>query len=454
MKAWLDFLKKQESTLGNESIDKWLRPLKIAHFDSGNLYLEARDSFQILWFEEHVRSRLKSELLNSNFRPIKVHLTLVDATAPLQKSRAKSAPIPLLTFTVDKLNPLMTFEHFLSSTVSVHLFRFFCELTGYNPLTKQLETPTTPLGTFNPIYLWGPTGAGKTHLLMALAHAFKERGLNALYVRAETFTEHVVSAIRASEMQGFRKHYRQVDILLIDDIHQLARKYATQEEFFHTFNTLHTSGRQIILSSKCTPSLLEEIEPRLVSRFEWGINLHFDKLQTEDLKEVLKRRAEALNFPLSEEVSHFLLDSFSNSNSLYKALETLVLRCHLEGDVRQKKNSLSIDVMTAKQMLAEVVIQEQKIKLSAEKIYTAVCSVYGIRPEDLLGKSQSQECSIPRQIAMYLCRKELLLPFQGIGRIFNRDHSTVMTSVKQIEKKLEDSDRDTIASLVEIRRHF
>ena len=159
------------------------------------------------------------------------------------------------------------------------VYRLFCELTGYNPIAEKYEQPVVALGAFNPIYLWGGSGSGKTHLLMALTHAFKQRGLNALYARAETFTEHVVAAIRSSEMQSFRKAYRHVDVLLIDDVHVFARKDATQEEFFHTFNTLHTSGRQIILTSKCAPSLLQEIEPRLISRFEWGINVHFEKLK-------------------------------------------------------------------------------------------------------------------------------------------------------------------------------
>lgn len=453
MQAWEDFLTKQEKLLGKTVIDKWLRSLKVVHFDSGNLYLEAKDSFQILWFEEHVRPELKSQLLNNNFRPIKVHITAAEnslASAPKSSKKDKSKAQPPLSFIFDKLNPESTLENFCAKESNKIVYRLFCELTGYNPQTEKLEQPAVALGTFNPIFLWGGSGSGKTHLLMALTHAFKKRGLNALYARAETFTEHVVAAIRSSEMQAFRKAYRLVDVLLIDDVHVFGRKDATQEEFFHTFNTLHSSGRQIILSSKCAPALLQEIEPRLVSRFEWGINVHFEKLTLEDLKLVLKKRCASLNFPLSEEVCDYIVATFPSSKSLHRALEALILRCHLETDARLRRDPQLLDKAKATQMLSDLAAHEQKSALSPEKIIAAVSAQYGVRSEDLLGKSQSQECSFPRQIAMYLCRNELRLPFQSIGQVFGRDHSTVMTSIKQIEKKIQ-NERELLASLGEIR---
>ena len=197
--------------------------------------------------------------------------------------------------------------------------------------------------------------------------------------------------------------------------------------------------------------LFDEIEPRLVSRFEWGINVHFEKLGPKDLKQVLQKRCEGLHFPLAEEVAEYLVETFASANSLHRALEAMVLRCHLETDARHKRNSLLINLDSAKRMLSDLSAQEQKSALNPEKIIAAVSAKYGIRSEDLLGKSQSQECSLPRQIAMYLCRRELKLPFQGIGHIFARDHSTVMTSIRQIEKKLEGSDKELLFSLSEIR---
>ncbi len=438
MRSWDEFLKKHEGLLGADIVNKWLRPLKVVHFDSGNLYLEAKDSFQVLWFEEHVRPLLKRHLLNNNFRPIKVHLTVTEASAHPRPKKEKYKCLPSLSLAFDPLDPTTTLDNFVVGEENKIVSQFLGELNG-------------GLGMFNPIYLWGSEGCGKTHLLTALAKVFRNKGLNALYARAETFTEHVVSAIRSSEMQTFRKAYRHVDILLIDDVHLLARKAATQEEFFHTFNTLHTAGKQMIFSSKCAPSFLEEIEPRLVSRFEWGINIHFKKLNSSELKQMLLKRCDTLNFLLADDVSDFLVHTFPSSKSLNRALEALVLRSHLQEDARHKRNSQTIDKKIAEKMLGDLIEKEQKTALSPERIIATVSSIYGVRNEDLLGKSQSQDCSFPRQIAMYLCRQELKLPFQGIGRIFNRDHSTVMTSIKQIEKRIEASDAELLTSLNEIR---
>ncbi|MGC2595991.1 MAG: DnaA/Hda family protein [Rhabdochlamydiaceae bacterium] len=452
MQAWEDFIKKHEELLGTPVVNQWLRPLKIVHFDSRNLYLEAKDSFQILWFEEHIRPILKSHLLNNNFRSIKVHLTLSESIAAPAVSKSKKEKYksnPPLHFSFDPLDPSITLGNFIVGSDNQVVFRFFCELTGYNPQTEKYDRPAA-IAMFNPVYLWGGAGSGKTHLLIALAAAFRNRGLNALYARAETFTEHVVSAIRSSEMQSFRKVYRHVDILLIDDVHLLARKNATQEEFFHTFNTLHTSGRQIILSSKCTPALLEEIEPRLVSRFEWGINIHFKELKGEELKQMVLNRCISLNFPLSNETIDFLIQIFPSCKSLNRALEALILRCHLKEDARHKRNPQAIDKKLAGEMLSDLILQEQQTALCPEKIISVVSSIYGIRSEDLLGKSQAQECSLPRQIAMYFCRQELKLPFESIGQLFGRDHSTVMTSIKQIKKRIETSDKELLTSLSEI----
>ena len=454
MQAWEDFLKKQEGILGRQVVEKWLRPLNVVHFDSGNLYLEAKDSFQIAWFEEHIRPLLKSQLINNNFRSVKVHLIMGETPVspkPSKYSRKeKGQTNPPIKFFFDPLDPSMTMENFIPGEANRIVFRLFSELTGYDPM-PGMQAPSTPLAAFNPIYLWGGSGCGKTHLLTALTHAFRKKGLNALYARAETFTEHVIAAIRSSEMQSFRKAYRHVDVLLIDDVHVFARKDATQEEFFHTFNTLHTSGRQIILSSKCAPAFLEEIAPRLVSRFEWGINVHFEKLGIKDLKNVLLKRCTELHFPLSEDVAEDLVQTFPSSRSLNRALDALVLRCHLEGNALHKRNPQMMDKETVHKVLSDLIAQEQKTALSPEKIISVVSAVYGIRSEDLLGKSQNQECSLPRQIAMYLCRQELKLPFQGIGDVFDRDHSTVMTSIKHIQKKIEESDPNLRSCMVEIK---
>ncbi|HEY2811226.1 MAG TPA: chromosomal replication initiator protein DnaA [Rhabdochlamydiaceae bacterium] len=445
MQAWEDFLKKQDSLLGKQTVDKWLRTLKVVHFDSGNLYLEANEAFHISWFEEHIRPLLKTQLSNNNFRPIKVHLNVTEAS-PVKADKKEKAPPPF-NYAPDALNPMATLDTFVTGSSNQVIFTLLTELAS-------CAGDSVTLGAFNPLFIWGGSGSGKTHMLMALAHAFKKKGLLSLYARTETFTEHFVSAIRNSEMQRFRKAYRTPDVLLIDDVHLLARKDATQEEFFHTFNTLHTSGRQIILTANQPPSLLEEIEPRLLSRFEWGIALHLEKLSPKELLEVLKLRCEHLRFCLSKEVQDFLVESFPQAHSLHRALEALILRAQLHGNALYQRQPHLIDKTCAKEFLNDLLEKERDNDLTPQKIIGAISAYYGIRNEDILGKSQVQECVAPRQLAMYMCRKELQLSFTAIGRIFSRDHSTVMTSVKNIQKRLDQQDRAIVGPLFEITRIF
>lgn len=438
MQAWEQFLQQQEAELGPETVKKWLRSLKIQRFDACNLYLEAKDSFQALWFEEHIRGKAQAKLINGNNKRIKIHLSIANAISGSKKERPlpKGSKEPRETpfqLNFDELDPHCLFQHFVMSEDNQLTHKLLFELAGLSNSSK------TSLGAFNPIYLYGPTGSGKTHLLMSLVHSFRAQGLKSIYVRAESFTDHVVTAIRAGEMSTFRQAYRNADVLLVDDVHVFSRRGATQEEFFHTFNTLHLHGKQIILSANCAPQELQLIEPRLVSRFEWGIVLPLKPLHADEIKNMLQAKAQALDFFLPAKILDFLVETFtSNSKALIKAFEALVLRLHLDSN-----NSVqTLSVTAAKTLLSDLLTQEQKSALTSPKIIQAVAEYYGIRSEDILGKSQTRECALPRQIAMHLCREKLKMPYMKIGDLFSRDHSTVMASVKHIQKSLEGDHRD------------
>lgn len=443
MHAWEQFLQQQESELGLETVQKWLRTLKIQRFDACNLYLEAKDSFQALWFEEHVRGKAQAKLINGNNKRIKIHLSVANIPPPttkinrsLQKNFKdfKTAPFQLH---FDELDPHCLFQHLVVNEENQLTHKLLTEIGGLS------ESPKNSLGNFNPIYLYGPSGCGKTHYLMSLTQVFRNQGFKCIYVRAELFTDHVVTAIRAGEMSTFRQAYRNADILLVDDVHVFSRKGATQEEFFHTFNTLHLQGKQIILSANCAPQELQLIEPRLVSRFEWGIVLGLKALSSEELRKMIQAKAQALQFFVPEKVADFLLESFtSNPKALIKAFEALVLRLHL--DAHHTIHALS--VTAAKTLLSDLLIEEQKSALTSPKIIQAVAEHYGIRTEDILGKCQTRECALPRQIAMHFCREKLKMPFMKIGSLFSRDHSTVMASVKHIQSLLETNHCDIVHS--------
>jgi chromosomal replication initiator protein len=449
VQAWEKFVQREQEELGAAIADRWLRSLKVIHFDACNLYLEAKDSFHILWFEEHIRPKIHKKLLNNNHHPIKVHLSTAGegelnprrkhSTKKTPESLKQAAP-PLLHLDSDPLDPAATFDNFVVGEANQLPYQLLSELS-----TRQSEN--TQAHFWNPLYLYGGEAVGKSHLLMASAASFKKRGLNVLFIRAQTFTDHVVFAIRNGVMQEFRKAYRHVDVLIIDDIHLLARRIATQEELFHTFNTLYIEKKQILLSANCAPQQLSDIEPRLISRFEWGIAIPLEKPTSEERAKILVKRCEAHNFILDQEILNFLMQTFHRTpSSLHLALDALLLRAHL--DIRSSKMTLD----KAREYLVDLLKKEEEAVVTPHKIVQKTAHFFGIRIEDILGKAQTQECVLPRQISMYLCRNRLYLSFSQIGRFFSRDHSTVMSSVKQIQEMMDIRDAELSSSLAAIIR--
>lgn len=403
MKAWEKFVSSLSQELGSSVTDRWLKPLRVVRFDAGNLFLEADDPMQITWFEEHVRPRLKRGFFNENHRPIKVHL------GSLKQTNHKPPINPNLSFVSDPLDPFCTLENFRVTPENRMIYKLLTEWAGAGS------------SVFNPIFLYGPKGSGKTHLLMSAALIAERWNKKWFFVSADTFTEHVVQAIRSSRIQEFRAVYRELDVLIIDNIDHLSNRTATQEEFFHTFNALHSQGKLIILSSSLPPSKLKEIEFRLISRFEWGLPIGMEKA---DPKKVLEAKAHAWKLSLTDELSHFLLEQFKDPITSLQAL-----------GLRTGTNIPS--KAAAEQILADLIRKEQANSLTPEKILKSLAAHFGITADDILGKGQAKEFAFPRQIGMYLCRKKLKLPYQKIGALFGRDHSTVMASVKQIQQGIE-----------------
>lgn len=455
MQAWLNFLAQLEKELGSETIQKWLKPLKVIKYDACNLYLEAKDSFQILWFEEHIRQKASVKFCNNNQKKIKIHLSVagqsppprrIPSQSPEKKKGEKSLPQGF-NLSFDELDPSCTFESFVVGENNLLPYKLLTQTAGFHFETNEQIAPE--LSLFNPIFLYGSSGSGKTHLLMATAAQLRLSGLRVIYARAESFTEHVVSAIRAGEMSLFRQAYRNIDALFIDDIHVFSKKGATQEELFHTFNTLHLAGKQIILSASCLPGELQFIEPRLVSRFEWGIVLPLHALSSQEIKEVIIKKTESLNFPLSLKAIDYLIETFpSGTKAICRAIEALVLRTHLSGGGSSIKYSSSqLTIPFIKNQLQDLIKEELNLAITPEKVLQKTAEHFGIKVEDILGKAQSRDCVLPRQLSMHLCRTELKMPFTKIGDFFGRDHSTVMTSVKAIQTALDDDN-------VEIASHW
>ncbi|KPK32020.1 MAG: hypothetical protein AMS24_05120 [Chlamydiae bacterium SM23_39] len=413
MQNWKKFLDQQKKELGEDVFNKWLLPFKVIKFDARNIYLKAKDEFQANWFKEHISHKLK-DFRNDNDRLIKVHI--IDSEKKKTKLK-KEINFNFLKIKQDIIEKDLTFSSFFTSEKNVLVYRFLKNLIDKNEF-------------YNPIFIYGPSGSGKTHLITAYINALKEKSNKKIFfVNAKTFTSHVVGAIRLGAIQKFRNIYRNQNILVVDDIHILSGKTATQEEFFHTFNSLYSQNCQIILTSNTPPNRLKEIESRLISRFEWGIILNIDNIDENGRIKILEKKIEKLNLNFSKEAFDFLINKFTSTLSLLKAINLIFIRI-------SKKDILLTDIT---EHLKDILEEQKEKELTPEKIINIVAKFFGLLSFDILGKSQTKECSFPRHLAMYLLRKNLNLTYQEIGKIFQRDHSTVMSSIKSIflkEKEL------------------
>ena len=459
---WQAFLERLEHELGKETVDRWARSLVVKTGNGPKIVLEAKDSFQALWFEEHLRPRLHA-LVDPLGEAIQVSLQIAGRNITGKRStKALTRPAKFdpnqFSLNFPDVDSSYTFDRFLTLPENEIVLKLFDELCSHlaGERLKKLSSVVIPsadsqrLPSPNPIYLCGPSGSGKTHLLAATAHRLRQAGLSVIMAKSDLFTEHVVRSIRAGEMSIFRKLWRTADVLIVDDVHCLARKNATQEEFFHTFNSLHVAGKQIILSANCLPQQLQFIEPRLVSRFEWGIVLSLQTIPRKQFPTLLEKKAHHSNFALSSKLAHFLAETFpSTPKACVHALEALILRLSLAKN-RPSATSASMTLSQVRDLLADLIEDEKLLALTPEKIINVTAEAYGIKREDLIGRSQSREFVLPRQVAMFLIRKHLKVPFMKIGDLFKKNHSTVMSAIRQVEKGIPDSSSDVGSALASI----
>ncbi|MBM3192140.1 MAG: chromosomal replication initiation protein [Chlamydiae bacterium] len=438
MHLWDQFLEKLESEIGKDTVDKWVRPVKIVRFDACNIYLQLQDSFQKIWFKEHVLHRAEKLFLNHTLRPIKIHF---NEPAP---SAASPSFTQSLEFPYDTLDPQFTYTSFIMPQADTITLPVLSELVGFNLVQKNFSVPKIDAPLYNPIVIFGEEGSGKSHLLSATALALQKAGIQALYVKAESFTEHMIKAIRMGHMNAFRSAYRSSDLLIVDSIEHFCNKSATQEEFFHTFNSYHSAGKLILLSSRLPPKKLSKMEPRLISRFEWGITLSLPLLSKKELPLLLLKKLALFNLSLPREATQYLLATFENPKALVKALETLSYKKHL--------SSKPLSLEEIKTITSSLPGGPSHQKPSPEKILHAVAESFQKDLKDILGKTQTKDAVFPRKIAMYLLRQKLRMPYMKIGDLFSRDHSTVMSSIQCISKAIEKRESEVLSSLESLER--
>ena len=432
--AWQSVIGQLQMEMPRASFDTWVRDTRVASYDSGIVTVGVRNAYARDWLESRLMSTVSGLLTNILDQATDVRFVITNGSeSNPSENAAPEGSLPAAGSDVDypevepvkqrnsTINPRYTFDNFV--------------VGANNRLAHAASQAVAekPAGAYNPLFLYGGVGLGKTHLLHAIGNSCHQRGLSVLYVSSEEFTNDMVNAIRTRTTQAFREKYRSADVLLIDDIQFIAGKEGTQEEFFHTFNTLHSQNKQIIVSSDRPPKSMVTLEERLRSRFEWGLIADIQLPDLETRQAILRYKAERLGRNIPDEILDTIARRVqSNIRELEGALNRIVAFADLSGSALTPN-------------LVEIALSDllpQARTITPEQVLNIVARAFNMTSERLLGRDRSQVVALPRQIAMYLIREESNASLPQIGLVMGgRDHTTVMHAVEKISDKLETDDQ-------------
>lgn len=434
---WDDVLGVVRERLNKHIFTTWFLPIKFVNLDDDarEVRLQAGDVTKD-WVERYYADLLDQTLTELG-RPDYTIKWLPEDAVVEETYEAEDADlyfepkprpsfVPAQTRLIDldpidtSLNPKYTFDKFVvgSSNQFAH--------------AAALGAAESPGTTYNPLFIYGGVGLGKTHLMHAIGHSIKERNrhIRVAYITSEKFMNELINAIRFDKTPAFRDKYRSIDVLLMDDVQFMAGKERTQEEFFHTFNTLHNNQKQIVISSDCPPREIPTLEERLHSRFEWGLIADIEPPDLETKIAILKRKADLDGYNLPDDIAIFIAGKIkSNVRELEGSLVRLVAIASLKG--------LPLSKTLAQEAMKNIIDGEHPVGLTMDRIARTVADQYKMSVEELKSKNNSRAVAGPRQIAMYLCKKLTRHSFPEIGREFGgKHHTTVMHSVDKVETQL------------------
>ena len=426
--AWQSVLGQLQTEMPKASYDTWVRDTQVLSYEDGLLTIGVDNAYARDWLESRLASTVNRLLVGVMNRSVEVKFIVnsgTDSPELVEDQRLGDVthetdlPSPIV-MTLDRhpvLNPRYTFDNFVvgSNNRLAH--------------AASLAVAENPAHSYNPLFLYGGVGLGKTHLLHAIGNACHERGLNVLYVSSEEFTNDMINSIRMHTTQAFRDKYRSADVLLVDDIQFIAGKESTQEEFFHTFNTLHGQDKQIIVSSDRPPKAMVTLEERLRSRFEWGLAADIQPPDLETRLAILRSKSERTGRTVPDEILETIARRVqSNIRELEGALNRIVAFADLSGSPLTPQ-------------LAEVALADllpQRRDLTTQQVVALVADKFKVTVDQLIGRDRSREIALPRQVAMYLLRREVNVSLPQIGEALGgRDHTTVMYAIDQIANKIE-----------------
>lgn len=429
------------SAISTDIYNRWIGVIEAAGDDvPGQLTLTVPNGFYQDWLEEHYLPMIRKALGASGSENVAIAF-MVDGTRPLAEPPVASRPAEeketpkrrsVKTCNVGgALNPRHTFDNFVVGPSNT-----FAQAAA-------LAVVESPGRAYNPLFIHGGTGLGKTHLIQAMGQAVLSRGKGSVcYTSCEAFTNEFIQALQQHELALFRKKYRHIDLLLIDDIHFLAGKESTQEEFFHTFNSLYENQKQIVMTSDRPVSEIGNLQKRLVSRFEWGLVTEMDMADLETRVAILRRKREQLGIHLPDDSLFFIAE---HVRSNIRKLEGSLLRAASYASLTRKP----LTTEALEYLLRDTIEQENQTALTIEGIQRMVAEYYDIRLGDMTSKQRPNNIAFPRQVAMYLCREMTEHSLPSIGNAFGRNHATVLHAHRSVgsKMKVDASLRQTILSL-------
>ncbi len=437
-RLWQAALGQLQIEMPRAAFDTWVRDAEFLAYEDGTFVIGVQNAYARDWLEDRLLSTVKHVLTGIAGRTVAVRFVVWQGD--LGESPNESVVQEPETLVVQDLmdNPIPQNARYTFDT-------FVVGPSNRLAHAAALAVSESPATGYNPLFLYGGVGLGKTHLLFAIGQVCIQSGLRVRYVSSEEFTNDLVNAIRAHRTDGFRERYRQIDVLLIDDIQFIAGKEATQEEFFHTFNTLHGQSKQIVMTSDRSPRALVTLEERLRSRFEWGLTADIQPADFETRLAILRSKADRDRRNVPDDILETIARKVQNN---IRELEGALTRVLAYSDLRGEP--LSSDLVAI--ALADMLIKDET--LTPERIISEVAQQYGLTRERMLSKERSREVALPRQIAMYLIREETSASLPKIGEMLGgRDHTTVMYGHGKISKQLE-TDEAMRRQLVAIRERL
>ncbi|MDX2029072.1 MAG: chromosomal replication initiator protein DnaA [Blastocatellia bacterium] len=445
--VWDSILLSVEKRVNHESFTTWFKPISFLGMDGATINLRIPDPVFEDWILNNYRDVLEESLEENGASGRQVSFEIA-REAPRREAAPETASAAPAFAETPRSSESPTARPFSSDTArpSMQTARSADSEPNELPLNQKYSFETFVVGscnqfahaaalavadapskTYNPLYIYGGVGLGKTHLMCAIGHKLKEsnRHLRLSYISAEKFMNELINAIRYDQTMAFREKYRSIDVLLIDDIQFIAGKERTQEEFFHTFNALYDGQKQIIISSDCAPRDIPTLEERLHSRFEWGLIADIQPPDLETKVAILRKKAENEKLPLPDDVALFIANKIkSNIRELEGSLVRLTALSSLKGE--------PITKALAQEALKNIIDEEERV-VTIETIQRVVADFYNLKVADLKSKTNSRNIAVPRQVAMYLCKTLTKASLPEIGREFGgKHHTTVMHSISKI----------------------